>query len=72
MSSADVAWSPCEDNLIATGATNGSIVAWDLTASGRNKQLAVFNEHKRSVTKISFHPSEPTQLISGSQVILRE
>ena len=68
MSSADVAWSSIDENLIATGATNGAVVAWDLTTAGRNKQLAIFNEHSRSVSKVSFHPTEGSMLLSGSQV----
>uniref|UniRef100_H2ZMN8 GATOR2 complex protein WDR24 n=1 Tax=Ciona savignyi TaxID=51511 RepID=H2ZMN8_CIOSA len=67
MSSSDVVWSPKEDNMIATAATNGAIVAWDLNAVGRNKQLVVLSDHRRTVTKISFHPKEPSRLLSGSQ-----
>ena len=68
MSSADVAWSSIDENLIATGATSGAVVAWDLTTAGRNKQLVVFNEHYRSVSAVSFHPTEGSLLLSGSQV----
>ena len=67
MSSSDVSWSPNE-NLIATAATNGVVVAWDLTATSRSKQLVLFNEHRRTVTKVSFHATEPSKLLSGSQV----
>ena len=68
LSSSDVAWCPNDENLIATAATNGAVVAWDLTAP-RSKQLVVFSEHQRTVTKVSFHPVEAARLISGSQVI---
>ena len=68
MSSSDVAWSPNDENLIATAATNGAVVAWDLTVHTRSKQLVVFSEHQRTVTRVSFHPVESQKLISGSQV----
>uniref|UniRef100_F6WK69 GATOR2 complex protein WDR24 n=1 Tax=Ciona intestinalis TaxID=7719 RepID=F6WK69_CIOIN len=67
MSSSDVVWSSKDENLIATAATNGAIVVWDLNAVGRNKQLAVLSDHRRTVTKISIHPKESTRLLSGSQ-----
>ena len=68
MSSSDVAWSPNDEHLIATAATNGAVVAWDLNAQSRSKQLVVFSEHQRTVTRVSFHPVEAPRLISGSQV----
>lgn len=67
MSSADVAWSELQENILATGATNGAVIAWDLNMQNRNKQYAIFNEHSRSVSKISFHPGDHNILLSGSQ-----
>ncbi|XP_039248704.2 GATOR2 complex protein WDR24-like [Styela clava] len=67
LSCADVAWNHLNESLIATAATNGAIIAWDLSASGRNKQLEIFTDHKRTVTKVCFHSSEPGRLLSGSQ-----
>ncbi|XP_048478306.1 GATOR complex protein WDR24 [Plutella xylostella] len=66
-SSIDVAWSHIEENTIATAATNGAVVVWNLGRSGRSKQEHVFSDHKRTVNKVSFHLTEPALLISGSQ-----
>ena len=63
----DVVWSPVDDQLIATAATNGAVVVWNLNKSGRAKQEKVFSDHRRTVNKVNFHPSEPGLLISGSQ-----
>ncbi|CAF4932006.1 unnamed protein product [Pieris macdunnoughi] len=66
-SSIDVAWSTLEENTLATAATNGAVVVWNLGRSGRSKQEHVFSDHKRTVNKVSFHLTEPSLLISGSQ-----
>jgi len=55
------------DYLLATAATNGAVVLWNLSKSSRLKQEHVFTDHKRTVNKVSFHTSEPHWLISGSQ-----
>lgn len=67
LSCADVAWNHINENLISTAATNGAIICWDLNTSPRNKQMAIFTEHKRTVTKVCFHSAEPGRLLSGSQ-----
>ncbi|GBP16076.1 GATOR complex protein WDR24 [Eumeta japonica] len=66
-SSIDVAWSAIEENTLATAATNGAVVVWNLGKQGRSKQEHVFSDHKRTVNKVSFHLTEPALLISGSQ-----
>ncbi|XP_041979515.1 GATOR complex protein WDR24 [Aricia agestis] len=66
-SSIDVAWSQIDENTLATAATNGAVVVWNLGRLGRSKQEHVFSDHKRSVNKVSFHLTEPGLLISGSQ-----
>ncbi|XP_063624491.1 GATOR2 complex protein WDR24 [Cydia splendana] len=66
-SSIDVAWNSIEENTIATAATNGAVVVWNLGRSGRSKQEHVFSDHKRTVNKVSFHLTDPALLISGSQ-----
>jgi len=63
----DVVWSPIDDQLIATAATNGAVVVWNLNKSGRSKQEHLFIDHKRTVNKVNFHPTEAGLLISGSQ-----
>jgi len=63
----DVVWSPVDDQVIATAATNGAVVVWNLNKAGRAKQEQVFNDHRRTVNKVNFHPSEAGLLVSGSQ-----
>lgn len=63
----DVAWNTLEDHTLATAATNGAVVLWNLGRPSRSKQQHVFMDHKRTVNKVSFHPAEPHWLISGSQ-----
>jgi len=41
-----------DENLIATAATNGAVVLWNLGKSSRSKQLHVFTEHTRTVNKV--------------------
>lgn len=55
------------DHILATAATNGAVVVWNLNKSSRSKQEHVFIDHKRTVNKVSFHMTEPMWLISGSQ-----
>ncbi|KAJ3608346.1 hypothetical protein NHX12_025394 [Muraenolepis orangiensis] len=66
-SCADVMWHQMEENLLATAATNGAVVTWNLGKPSRNKQDQLFTEHKRTVNKVCFHPSEVYMLLSGSQ-----
>nr|CAD7204122.1 unnamed protein product [Timema douglasi] len=55
------------DHILATAATNGAVVLWNLNRPSRSKQEHVFVDHKRTVNKVCFHSTEPTKLISGSQ-----
>lgn len=55
------------DNILATAATNGAVVVWNLNRPSRSKQDHVFSDHKRTVNKVNFHAIEPSWLISGSQ-----
>ncbi|XP_059809700.1 GATOR complex protein WDR24-like isoform X1 [Hypanus sabinus] len=66
-SCADVAWHQMDENLLATAATNGAVVTWNLGRPSRNKQDQLFMEHKRTVNKVCFHPLELNILLSGSQ-----
>ena len=66
-STCDVAWSPHEDGLIASAATNGAVCLWDLAKPTRSKLLHVFSEHKRQCNKVVFHKTDPSYVISGSQ-----
>ncbi|KAL4222635.1 WD repeat-containing protein 24 [Mactra antiquata] len=64
---ADIAWNHIDDNIIATGATNGAVVIWDLNKLSRCKQEHVFQEHKRTINRVSFHDTEHRCLLSASQ-----
>lgn len=63
----DVLWHHMADNTIATAAGNGAVTLWDLNKSSRTKQDFVFYDHKRTVNKICFHPTDASILLSGSQ-----
>ncbi|KAK6625139.1 hypothetical protein RUM43_005430 [Polyplax serrata] len=63
----DVEWNTIDDGLLATAATNGAVVLWNLGRHTRSKQEHVFNDHKRTVNKVCFHGTEPSLLLSGSQ-----
>ncbi|KAL7643630.1 UNVERIFIED_CONTAM: hypothetical protein RMT77_005613 [Armadillidium vulgare] len=66
-SSSDVVWNPVEENKLATVATNGAVVTWDLLKPTRSKLDRVFIDQERPVNKVSFHPSDASLLISGLQ-----
>lgn len=66
-SCADVMWHQMEENLLATAATNGAVVTWNLGKPSRNKQDQLYTEHKRTVNKVCFHTTEVYMLLSGSQ-----
>ncbi|KAK8765664.1 hypothetical protein V5799_031726 [Amblyomma americanum] len=66
-SCSDVVWNMVDDHILATAATNGAVVTWNLNKSSRSKQDMVFQDHKRTVNKVCFHPSEAHILLSGSQ-----
>ena len=56
--------------MLATAATNGAIIIWNIAGTGGQKQKyidTVLNEHRRIVNKINFHPTMHKCLISGSQ-----
>ncbi|KAK7484912.1 hypothetical protein BaRGS_00023832 [Batillaria attramentaria] len=66
-SAADVAWNHNDENMLASAATNGAVVIWNLGRQVKSKQEFVFMEHKRAVNKVVFHSSEQHQLLSASQ-----
>ena len=63
----DVTWCPLDDGILATAATNGGVVIWNLSNSVKSKIIKVFNDHKRTVNKVCFHSADPNILLSGSQ-----
>ncbi|XP_064614643.1 LOW QUALITY PROTEIN: GATOR2 complex protein WDR24-like [Liolophura sinensis] len=64
-SAADVEWNQKEDHILASAATNGSVVIWNLNKPSKSKQEHVFNEHARAVNRVCFHAMEPHMLLSG-------
>ncbi|KAG2177202.1 hypothetical protein INT43_007859 [Umbelopsis isabellina] len=66
-SSNDVKWgNNGTRNKIATAATNGAIIIWDLNKSGR-KTDRVISEHSRAVNRVCFQPNNGYILLSASQ-----
>ncbi|KAF1320262.1 Wd repeat-containing protein 24, partial [Globisporangium splendens] len=64
----DIRWHPQSDSLLATAATNGAIVIWNLEREGfKHVQERILNGHRRAVNRICWHRSEWNVLISGSQ-----
>ncbi|GFN78137.1 WD repeat-containing protein 24-like [Plakobranchus ocellatus] len=66
-STADVAWHPSDENIIASASTNGSVVIWNLNMLGKSKQDKILTKHDRSATRVLYHDSEHNQLLSASQ-----
>ncbi|KAI8887732.1 WD40 repeat-like protein [Backusella circina FSU 941] len=66
-SSNDVKWgNNATKQKIATAATNGAIILWDLVKLGR-KAERVIAEHSRAVNRICFQPDNGNVLLSASQ-----
>ncbi|KAL4138401.1 hypothetical protein PRIC2_001907 [Phytophthora ramorum] len=64
----DIRWHPQSDYLLATAATNGAVVIWNLEREGyKHVQERVLNGHRRAVNRICWHTSDWNVLISGSQ-----
>ncbi|DAZ96278.1 TPA: hypothetical protein N0F65_008311, partial [Lagenidium giganteum] len=64
----DIRWHPQSDSLVATAATNGAVVIWNLQREGfKNVQERVLNGHRRAVNRISWHATDWNLLLSGSQ-----
>ena len=72
-----VAWHPRLSNIIATGATNGAVVFWDLEGRLRRKGKvgkkipanvqSISKVHDACVNSVSWHPSgDPRYLLSAS------
>ena len=69
LSCSDVKWNPHQsrEHMIATAATNGSIIIWDISRSSGQRQIRLMTDHSRSVNRLSFHSTEPHYLLSASQ-----
>ncbi|KAI7862657.1 WD40-repeat-containing domain protein, partial [Spinellus fusiger] len=67
-SSNDVKWgNNMTKNKVATAATNGAIILWDLSKVGRKAAERVINEHTRAVNRVCFQPENGNILLSASQ-----
>lgn len=66
-SNSDVTWCSLDNDILATAATNGAVVIWNLQNSTKSKIGVVYNDHKRTVNKVCFHGNDPNLLLSGSQ-----
>eukprot|EP00697_Spironema_sp_BW2_P002449 gnl/Spiro4/13264_TR7042_c0_g1_i1.p1 gnl/Spiro4/13264_TR7042_c0_g1~~gnl/Spiro4/13264_TR7042_c0_g1_i1.p1 ORF type:complete len:843 (-),score=142.66 gnl/Spiro4/13264_TR7042_c0_g1_i1:57-2585(-) len=62
----DVRWHPSNPHLIATAATNGAVVVWNVERMDAYKKEREFTEHTRTVNNVCWHPSDASLLISGS------
>lgn len=63
----DVAWNQVDENILASATPSGAIVTWNLNKPGLSKMDLLYQDHKRPVNKIHFHPSDPWLIVSGSQ-----
>ncbi|XP_062515245.1 GATOR2 complex protein WDR24-like isoform X2 [Corticium candelabrum] len=65
-SSTDVQWHPTEASFIATAATNGTVVLWDLNKQSKSKQAIIYSDHNRTVNRVQFQ-ADSNVLASGAQ-----
>lgn len=62
----DVRWNQINAVKICTVPTNGKITIWNLE-NETTKCDSIFSEHDRTVNRVSWHPQDPSVLLSGSQ-----
>eukprot|EP00736_Rhodelphis_marinus_P004061 Rmarinus@m.10966 len=65
----DVHWHPniTHKSLLATTATNGMVILWNISKEVPSKPEATFKEHTRTTNCCHWHPSDVNILASGSQ-----
>ncbi|KAI9322547.1 WD40-repeat-containing domain protein [Dichotomocladium elegans] len=67
-SSNDVKWgNNVTKNKIATAATSGAIVLWDINRTTGKRAERVISEHSRAVNRVCFQPDSGHVLLSASQ-----
>ena len=54
----DASWNPVDEQWLATAATNGAVVLWNIHKSIKLKQETVFYDHKRTVNKVIIGPHD--------------
>lgn len=64
----DVVWSHLNPHLVATAATNGSVVLWNVSMPTKQRQHHVFLEHGRTVNKVNFHHNGEIRVIVRNKV----
>ncbi|ETV81620.1 hypothetical protein, variant 2 [Aphanomyces astaci] len=60
----DIRWHPQSDSMLATAATNGFLVLWDVQHKVQKREVKA---HDRAVNRICWHPTDPNSLLSASQ-----
>ncbi|CAH8459166.1 unnamed protein product [Dicrocoelium dendriticum] len=60
----DVSWS-CANTVLASGSTNGIITLWNVDYNLTQQQC--FSGHSRSIHCVTFHPTNPWELVTASQ-----
>ncbi|KAI8146794.1 WD40-repeat-containing domain protein [Fennellomyces sp. T-0311] len=64
----DVKWgNNATKNKLATAATNGAIILWDINRTTGRRAERVINEHSRAVNRVCFQPENGNILLSASQ-----
>lgn len=56
-----VAWSvnPLYSQWVASAPTNGKVVLWNVTGEGARRRENIMEDHKRSVSRLCWHPEDP-------------
>eukprot|EP00727_Mastigamoeba_balamuthi_P002149 m51a1_g11931 hypothetical protein (919) ;mRNA; f:699957-707038 len=79
----DVAWHPQDSDVIATAATNGALIIWNLKllraqcqhnrgigakkSKGMGVDVAFTETFKRRINRLCWHPTSPNALLTGCQ-----
>ncbi|KAG2220306.1 hypothetical protein INT45_009939 [Circinella minor] len=64
----DVKWgNNATKSKLATAATNGAIILWDINRTTGRRAERVINEHSRAVNRVCFQPDNGNILLSASQ-----
>ncbi|KAF0682369.1 Aste57867_25507 [Aphanomyces stellatus] len=63
----DIRWHPQSDSMLATAATNGFLVLWDVPRDSSKMHKREFKAHERAVNRICWHPTDFNSLLSASQ-----
>ena len=67
LNSKDVQWHPHQATQLATGASSGTVLLWNLEARVNDKLSRTLTGHSRAVNCVCYVPQEASRLLSGSQ-----